>query len=174
MISRILNRLVLTVHIVTSIGWLGAVLGYLALDIVATAGIEVAAVRAAFFGMDVTIRYVIVPLALTSVIIGVANALTTPWGLLRHYWVLVKLLLTLFATTILLLEVQKVSDMAQLAAANADPRELPGSLPHSAGGLVVLLVIAFLSVYKPKGLTRYGWRRQVTRCREDIATADRM
>jgi hypothetical protein len=164
MLPRNLSKLVLTAHIVTSIGWLGAVLGYLALDVVATVGIDVAAVRAAFFGMDVTIRYVIVPLAITSVFIGVANALTTPWGLLRHYWVLVKLLLTLFAMTVLLLEVQKVSDMAQLASANADPRDIPGSLPHSAGGLVVLLVIAFLSVYKPKGFTRYGWR-QVTRSR---------
>lgn len=31
---------------------------------------------------------------------------------------------------------------------------------HATGGLLVLLVITALSVYKPSGLTRYGQRKQ--------------
>ncbi|MGH2688934.1 MAG: hypothetical protein ACRDKW_09025, partial [Actinomycetota bacterium] len=31
---------------------------------------------------------------------------------------------------------------------------------HSVGGTVVLLVILVLNVYKPRGMTRYGWRKQ--------------
>jgi len=31
---------------------------------------------------------------------------------------------------------------------------------HAAGGLLVLLVLTILSVYKPRGMTRYGARRQ--------------
>ncbi|HXH53457.1 MAG TPA: hypothetical protein VNH53_08540 [Sphingomicrobium sp.] len=54
--------------------------------------------RAAYIGMELTIWYAIVPLALACVIIGIANALGTPWGLFRHYWVVIKLLLTIFAT----------------------------------------------------------------------------
>jgi hypothetical protein len=148
-------------HVVSSVGWLRAVLAYLALDVVATAGQDIASVRAAYFGMGLTIRYVIVPLAIASVLIGMANALTSSWGLFRHYWVIVKLLLTVFATVILLLEARTVAYMAEVASTSADPRDLIGSLPHSIGGLIVLIVVAVLSVYKPKGLTRYGWRRQM-------------
>lgn len=28
------------------------------------------------------------------------------------------------------------------------------------GGLLVLLLIAVLAVFKPRGMTRYGWRKQ--------------
>jgi hypothetical protein len=35
-----------------------------------------------------------------------------------------------------------------------------GDLVHPGLGLVVLLVITGLNVYKPRGLTRYGWRKQ--------------
>jgi hypothetical protein len=154
------RRLALTAHIATSVGWLGAVAAYLALDIIATGGDDLLKVRAAYFGMELIILYVIVPLALASVVMGIVNALSAPWGLFRHYWVVVKLLLTLFAVTILLLEIQTVRYMAEMAAAGADPRNLPGSLPHSIGGMVVLLITTILSVYKPKGVTRYGWRKQ--------------
>ncbi|MGH3925280.1 MAG: DUF2269 domain-containing protein [Pseudonocardiaceae bacterium] len=121
---------------------------------------DVQLVRAAYLAMELTVCSVIVPLALASVLIGVVNALGTPWGLFRHYWVLMKLLLTLFATTVLLLETQTISYLAEVAASGADPRELPGSLGHSIGGLVVLLITTILSVYKPRGLTRYGWGKQ--------------
>ncbi|HKS56559.1 MAG TPA: hypothetical protein VJS12_14800 [Steroidobacteraceae bacterium] len=158
-----LRRLILTAHIATSVGWLGAVIAYLALDIVATAGQDLASMRAAFFGMEAIIVHVILPLALASVLIGIVNALSAPWGLLQHYWVVVKLGLTFFAITILLLEVQNVGYMAEVAATGADPRALPGSLPHSIGGLVVLVIVIILSVFKPRGLTRRGWRKQQER-----------
>jgi hypothetical protein len=159
-ISPGLRRLVLTAHITTSVGWLGAVLAYLALDITAATSRDTSAVQAAYLSMNLTIVYSIVPLALASVLIGIVNALSAPWGLFRHYWVLVKFLLTLFATAILFLEVPNISYMAEVAASGADPGGLPGSLPHSIGALLVLLVTTILSVYKPRGMTRYGWRKQ--------------
>ena len=155
-----LRKLVLTAHVTTSVGWAGAVAAYLALDITATVGADVQAVRSAYLAMETTAWWVIVPLALASVLIGVVNALGTAWGLFRHYWVVAKLLLTLFATSVLLAETRTISASARAATTSADPRELPGSLPHSVGGLVVLLVVIGLSVYKPRGLTRYGWRKQ--------------
>jgi hypothetical protein len=35
-----------------------------------------------------------------------------------------------------------------------------GDLFHPGVGLLVLLVITVLNVYKPRGMTRYGWRKQ--------------
>ena len=41
-----------------------------------------------------------------------------------------------------------------------DLRALGSTLVHSVGGTVVLLVILVLNVCKPRGMTRYGWRKQ--------------
>lgn len=150
----------LIAHVATSVGWFGAVLAYLALDLTAAFGTDPVAVRAAFVAMDLTVRGVIVPLALASLAIGVLNSLGTPWGLFRHHWVLVKLGLTVLATGVLLVETATVRTTAAAAVTGTDPTELPGTLPHSIGGVVVLLTVLVLSVVKPRGLTRYGWSRQ--------------
>ena len=161
-----LRKAVLTAHVASSVGWLGAVVAYIALDITAVSSQDVQLTRAAYLAMEVTIYAVIVPLALASVLIGVVNALGTSWGLFRHYWVLVKLGLTVVATAVLLVETRTVSALADAAGSAADPRDLPGSLPHSIGGLIVLLVVTLLSTYKPKGVTRYGWRKQQAQRRQ--------
>jgi hypothetical protein len=152
------RKAVLVAHISTSVGWLGTVIAYIALDVAAITSRHAETVRGAWLARDVIVWYAIVPLALASVLIGVVNALSTTWGLFRHYWVVTKLLLTLAAISILLQEAQSVSYMAKVSASGADPR--PGSLLHSVGGLVVLLIVTILSVFKPRGLTRYGWRKQ--------------
>lgn len=156
------RKLVLIAHITTSVGWLGAVAAYLVLDVIASTGNDVETMRAAYTAMGLIVTFAIVPLALAAVLIGVVNALGTPWGLIRHYWVLVKLILTTVAAGILLIEAPTVRGFARAVATGTDPRELPGSLPHSIGGLAVLLSVTILSVAKPKGLTPYGWRKRVS------------
>lgn len=158
-----LRKVVLTAHVTTSVGWLGAVVAYIALDVTTVTSQDVQTVRGAYIAMELAVRYAIVPLALASVLIGILNALGTPWGLFRHYWVLVKLLLAVVATIVLLQELQSVSYLADLATSSADPRGLSNTLVHSGGGLLILLTTAILSVFKPKGLTRYGWRKQQQR-----------
>lgn len=155
-----LRKMALTAHVATSVGWLGAVLAYLALDITAVTSRNMQTVLSAYVAMDLIIWLAIVPLAFASVLIGIINPLGTPWGLIRHYWVLLKLLLTVIATIVLLQEAQVVSALAKTAAATGDPRDLPGTLLHSVGGLLVVLVIAFLAIFKPRGMTRFGWRKQ--------------
>ena len=150
----------LTVHLTSSVGWIGAVIAYLCLDITAVASQDVQLVKAAYFAMELTALYVLVPLALGSMLTGIVQALGTPWGLFRHYWVVIAFLLTVLSTVVLLIETQTISYLAEVARSSADPRTLPGTLPHSIGGLVVLLIITVLNVYKPRGLTPYGWRKQ--------------
>ena len=112
--------------------------------------------------MEVTGWYAIVPLALASLLTGIVIALGTKWGLFRHYWVLISLGLTVFATAILLLHMPDVTYLTDVArdASRARLERLDGDLMHPAVGLFILLVITVLNMYKPQGMTRYGQRRQ--------------
>ncbi|MFD1739594.1 DUF2269 domain-containing protein [Bacillus salitolerans] len=159
-----LRKLALIAHIGSSVGWFGAVIAYLALDITVFVSQNIHFLRAAYIAMGITVSWAIVPLAITSLITGLVVSLGTSWGVFRHYWVIFKLLLTSFATIILLLAAPSINSMATMALnpkmAGTHLSMMGNTLLHSVGGLVVLLVILLLSVYKPKGLTRYGWRKQ--------------
>jgi uncharacterized membrane protein len=160
-----LRKFALTVHLTVSVGWIGAVIAYLALGVSAVTSEDPQLVRAAWIAMEVTGWNVIVPLALAALLTGVVMSLGTPWGLFRHYWVLISLGLTVFSTVILLLHMPTVSALADMAqsADEAELARLGGDLLHPGVGLVVLLVITGLNVYKPRGLTPYGWRKQQQR-----------
>ena len=89
----------------------------------------------------------------------------TTWGLFQHYWIVTKLLLTVFATIILLVHTQPIDRAAAVAAqttlAAGDLRQLRIQLVGDAcAALFVLLVTTTLSVYKPWGMTPYGVRTQ--------------
>lgn len=162
-----LRKLVLSVHLTFSVGWVGAVIAYLALGIAATASRVDETVRASLIAMELTGWYAIVPLALLSLVTGIVVALGGKWGLFRHYWVSFSLVLTVVAAVVLLLHMPTVTSTANLArvASGAQLHALGGDLAHPAIGLVVLLVVQFLNLYKPKGMTRYGQRKSVTRAR---------
>ena len=167
-----LSKFALTAHIASSVGWLGAVAGWLALAITGLISRDAQMVRAADLAMELTARFVIVPLAFASLLTGIVQSLGTTWGLFRHYWILVKLLLTVFATIVLLLKMEQISRVA--AATLAGPalhQTRIGLATHAGGGLLVLLVATTLSVFKPWGRTRYGLRKQLQERRETLARA---
>jgi hypothetical protein len=157
-----LRRAVLSAHLTVSIGWIGAVVAYLALGVTAVTTSQPETIRAAWVGMELTGWYVLVPLALLSLASGVVMAVGTRWGLFRHYWVIFSLALTGFAVTVLLLHMPHVSAQADIARTSDGRvlRELGGDLGHPAIGLLILLVVQVLNLYKPRGLTRHGYRTQ--------------
>ncbi|MDQ3803175.1 MAG: hypothetical protein M3416_04900 [Acidobacteriota bacterium] len=160
-----LRKFALTAHVTSSVGWLGAVAGFLALAVAGLTGRDAQTVRAAYLTMEMITWFVIVPLSLGSLLTGLVQSLGTPWGLFRHYWVLVKFLLTILAIAILLVHTRPISHMAGVAAettlSGADLRGLRVQLVADAAvALLVLLVNTTLSVYKPRGMTRYGRRKQ--------------
>ncbi len=158
------RKAVLALHLAVSVGWIGAVAAYLALDVAAAASHEPATLRTAYLGMGLIAGTVIVPLALATLVTGVVVSLGTKWGLLRHWWVVVSLALTVFATVVLVVQTSTITSYADAAAnpatSEAELRALGSTLIHSVGGSVVLLVVLVLNVYKPVGLTPYGWRRR--------------
>ena len=156
------RKLVLTSHVVASVGWLGAVGVFLALSLSALTSNELETVRSAYLVMATIGWYVLVPLSVASLVTGLVQSLGTPWGLFRHYWVIFKLAINLVATVVLVMYMQTLEAFSALAAMpHAGLVELRSASPavHATGALVLLLIATVLSVYKPRGTTRYGQRR---------------
>ena len=158
-----LRKLALTAHVVSSVGWLGAVAGFLAIAVVGVTNQDAPTVRGAYLVMEPAARIVLLPLAFASLLTGLVQALGTPWGLVRHYWVLFKLVINVFATVVLLLYMETFRVMAGVAAdPNADLSAVrtPSPALHAGAALLLLLTATTLSVYKPRGVTPYGRRKQ--------------
>jgi hypothetical protein len=156
------RKFALAAHLTFAVGWIGTVVAYLALGVAAVTSEDPQTMRGAWIAMELTGWYVIVPLAVASLLTGLIMALGTNWGLFQHYWVVFSLTLTAFCTFVLLLHMPTVSSTADLAreAEGARLESLGGDLAHPGIGLLVLLVIQVLNVYKPRGLTRYGQRKR--------------
>jgi hypothetical protein len=160
-----LRKFALTSHVSASVGWLGAVAGFLALAIAGLTSLDAERAGAAYLAMEVTSRFVIVPLSFASLGTGLVSSLGTKWGLLRHYWVVAKLFLTVASTAFLLLHTRPIRLLAHAAGeaawSSTDLRPARIQLAADAGAaLLVLLVNTTLGVYKPRGLTRYGWGKE--------------
>lgn len=153
-----IRKLLLTAHVTASVGWVGALSVFFAHALAGVLSDNEYVVRATSVAMGLTAWLVIMPLSIATLVTGVVQALGTAWGLLRHYWILYKLLLTAIATVVLLLKMQPISHLADAAAqagfSSGDLVGLRTSLTvHAAGGLAVLLTALVLAVYKPSGRT---------------------
>lgn len=161
-----LRRFVFTTHVTSSVGWVGAVIVFLALAIIGLTSPHEATVRGAYLVMAPAAWFVLVPLAHASLLTGVAISLGTPWGLFRHYWIVSKLVITLVATVVLLIYMET---FRQMAGAAADPVlalglvRNPSPLVHASLALFLLLVATALAIYKPFGMTAYGRNQDARR-----------
>lgn len=164
--SPMIRKAALTLHVVFSVGWLGAAAAYLAVAIKALTSVDSVTMRASYPTLELLGWSLIVPLCGAALLSGLVQSLGTPWGLFRHYWVVAKLALTLAATGVLLGHMPAVRHAADLAAQPASSLADMGMLPtqlvvHAAGGTLVLLAITALSVFKPWGLTPLGRRARL-------------
>jgi hypothetical protein len=158
-----LRKFALTAHVTCSVGWIGAVVVFLALAIVGLRSQDAQTVRGVYLVMEPAAWSVLIPLAFASLVSGIVMSLGTTWGLFRHYWVVFKLLIAVFATIILMIYMGTFRYMAGVAAdPSADLDAVRNASPrlHAALALLVLLVATVLAIYKPRGVTPYGQRKQ--------------
>src|SRR5215208_1852851 len=156
------RRFALTSHVTVSVGWIGAVAVFLALSGLGLTSQDPATVRGVYLVMEHAAWLTLVPLAFATFVTGLMMSLGTSWGLFRHYWVVFKLVITVFATTVLLVYMQTFRQMAAVAAdSGTDPRLVrnPSPLVHAVLALVVLLIATVLAIYKPQAVTSYGRRK---------------
>jgi hypothetical protein len=168
------RKLLLTTHVAASVGWLGAVAAFLALGLVGLTSENDETVRGVYLVMEPAAWLVLVPLAVASLVTGLIQSVATPWGLFRHYWVVFKLLINIISTAILLMYMSTFDVMAARAAdrsVDLDSVRTPSPVLHSGLALALLLVATTLAVYKPRGMTPYGQRKQRTRWRHRESAA---
>jgi hypothetical protein len=157
-----LRKMLLSIHITASVGWIGAVIAYLILVLAAMMTVDNQLLISAWLAMWLIGVYALVPMSLAALLTGIFLSLGSQWGLFRHYWVLISLLLTLFATIVLIQHMQTVNFYHVMAAKGENlavlKAALAGEVFHGGIGLLVLLLIQLLNIYKPRGLTPFGWR----------------
>ena len=159
------RKFTFTTHIASSLGWSGSVLVFLALAVIGLTSDDEVTVRGVYLVMAPAAWFVLVPLAHASLFSGVALSLGTPWGLIRHYWVAIKLVITVFATVILLIYMGTFRQMAGVAAdpvLELDQVRNASPLVHAVLALLLLIAATVLAVYKPFGLTPYGAHKAET------------
>lgn len=146
----------LTVHVAVSVGWLGAVVGFFVLAVIALRGGDDLTTRSIYVALLPLTRHVIVPLSLASLLSGIAQSLITPWGVFRHYWVIAKLSLNVGATLLLFVHTRPIRLVADAAATGtlADVAGVRRQLIFDAGAAILALATATaLSLFKPLGQT---------------------
>jgi hypothetical protein len=160
-----LRKFALTAHVASSVGSLGAVASFLVLAVAGVASSDASVMRGVYAAIELTAWIVIAPLVVASLVTGLIQSLGTQWGLFQHYWVLAKFITTVFVVIVLALQMSQISYVAEVAAqttlSSGDLwRPRMSMVLHAGLGLLVLLVPTTLSIYKPRGLTRYGYHVQ--------------
>lgn len=155
------RKLMLVAHVATSVALLDAIAAFLVLAFTGIATVDAALARAVYPSMEIITWTVIIPLLLAALAIGITQSLATQWGLVQHWWVVAKLLVTSFAGGVLLLQLRGISRLAD--ASDLENPELMhlrlSVVVHASAGLIVLLIPLALSIYKPRALTPYGKRK---------------
>lgn len=162
MVRRRSRLLLQIIHDVTSIGWLGVGFAQLTLNLIALATGVPALRHDAHEITHLFDRWLLTPLALLAVGSGVLLATRTTWGLLRYWWIVVKLILA--AALLVFMPVWMGAWAAQAAAQTAGPVAsgyLTTRVDLLAGSVTVvstLLFVVVVSVVKPWGRTPRGRR----------------
>lgn len=153
------RKLWLTLHVGFSVGWLGAAMAMLVLAIVGASTSDLDLRHYAYEIMHVFDLAIVIPLVLLSLITGLVVSLGTKWGLVRHWWVLVKfaiaLSIPLFAAVQESLWVREaVASTRADRSVNLDGTDVRLWVCFIVCSLLLWAATA-LSSYKPWGSTRW-------------------
>lgn len=153
------RKAVLTLHIVSSGVWIGVdVLVAVLVGVGLTAGSDAARGLA----LRALAEFVVAPMLISALVClasGLLLGLATKWGLVRYWWVAVKLVMNVLLCVLIVVALQP--GMADVGAAGVaiEAGEVPATdlsnlVFPPAVSLTMLAVATLLSVYKPWGRVR--------------------
>ena len=145
------RKLLLTLHVATGVSVLGTDLVLLVLGISSVRGADPQTIYPAAY---LVATWLLAPLALVALGTGVLLGLLTQWGLLRYWWVTIKLALTAILTGVIFFVLVPRLGVAAGAATALNPRPFTQAerLPlvvAPAAGVTFLILIVGLAIFKP-------------------------
>lgn len=162
-LRRPARRAFLVVHVAASAGWPGLTLGLLALAVTAATTESGPMIEATCRSMKVFTDWLVIPVALLTLISGLVLSLRTKWGLARHRWVYTKFWLTLITITASLFALRPAVNNAVDTISSGTPLTEPRDLVMGpAVSLTTYIFMTVISVLKPWGLTRRGRRSRLS------------
>jgi hypothetical protein len=162
------RKVVLTLHVGSSVGWLGASLCMVVLSATGLLARDATLRHNAYVFMHVFDLTVVIPLVVLALGSGRVVSLGTLWGLVQHWWVLAKFMLALAVPLVAGFSDFWIQD--SIAGTAADPGADLAGIDHRLTALMVLFCVVLwtttvLSVFKPWGRTPWNQRRPERRTR---------
>lgn len=160
------RRAVMVLHAICGIGWMGVDIAVFILLMTARTTTDPALVVSGFNAIRMVVPIAVPPLSLGMLATGLLLGLGTRWGLVRYWWVLVKLVLALIMVVLVFLSlVPGVNSIAVLSTTGVSADALRASLGSIPDQLLYPPVVSFLmlgtaailSIFKP--WRRTPWRR---------------
>jgi hypothetical protein len=156
-LSRRQRQAVLVLHIVSAVGWIGVDLALIPLVLTGLTTDDGATAAAAYEAVAILVPWTVPALSLLIVTTGVLLGLGTKWGLVRYWWVAVKLVISLILTMLVFTSLLPAVTSIDVAASTSgdgvraaldDPAVF--LYPPVVSSLMLLTAVV-LSVTKPWG-----------------------
>jgi hypothetical protein len=166
-LTRRARGALLTAHVAVSVGWLGLDGALVALEVTGLSTGDAGERAGIAAAMAALVLWVLIPVVSASLISGLVLALSTPWGLVRYWWVIFKcgIAAVLTATGLGLM----LPHLHQIILGEAEPVRVQ-LLIGRAIALALLLAATGVSVVKPWGKTPHG--RSVREHRQPISRSN--
>ena len=171
-LSRAWRRATLVAHIVAAGAWIGIDVIVAVLVLSGRFSDDVAVRSLAYQALATFVVWPMLSAGLVSLATGLILGLGTTWGLLRYWWVAVKLALNLVLCTLIVLVLQPGMDEVagygrELLTGSPDPGTVSSLFFPPAVSLTTLTLAIVLAVFKPWGRIRPAPQGSGTRFGED-------
>ena len=171
-LSRAWRRATLVAHIVAAGAWIGIDVIVAVLVLTGRFSDDVAVRSLAYQALATFVVWPMLSAGLVSLATGLILGLGTTWGLLRYWWVAVKLALNLVLCTLIVLVLQPGMDEVagygrELLTGSPDPGTVSSLFFPPAVSLTTLTLAIVLAVFKPWGRIRPASQGSGARFGED-------
>jgi hypothetical protein len=171
------RQAVMVLHAICGIGWMGVDVALFVLLMNARTSENAAVVASGFNAIAMIVPATVPALSLGMLATGLLLGLGTRWGLVRYWWVLVKLVLALIMVVLVFTSLLPgIGELAVLSAAGVSADALRASLGPLPTMLLFPPVVSFsmlgaaaaLSIFKPWNRTPWSRETQPERARREM------
>lgn len=181
-LSKRPRQALLAAHVLSSAAWLGMAVMFVALSLLALRAANVRDAQTIYESMAFFDQTMLPWANVAATTSGFALGVTTKWGIVRHWWVVIKVLISFAILGIAFgflhdaLE-RSAAEAAHLATVGGAVSDVDSSGQVVLWGftlaLVSLIGAMLLSLYKPRGMTWWGRRQNPRQARLEPGGAPR-